>query len=89
MGNVSTSSGSDRRERTPLEAAGYLLGTLTGIAQAVMPVRMWITLIASGMLMSSVYHSESLLDIARALTKFVVLMAILIGSAVFCERSRE
>jgi len=78
----------DQDEKTPTEAAGYIAGTLAGCAQMVMPVRMWITLIASAALIVFVFRSESLLHIARACCVFVTMIAILIGSAVFGRSSR-
>ena len=85
---MSTQTESGTKEKTPTEAAGYIAGTLTGAAQMLMPVRMWITLIASAALMIFVFQSESPLHIARALCIFASLVAILIGSAVFGRRSR-
>lgn len=70
-------------ERTPGEAAGYIAGILTGALELVMPVRMWITLIASAALLIFVFRSESPLEIARALSVFIVIETILIGSGVF------
>jgi hypothetical protein len=66
-----------------MEAAGYIAGTITAAAQMVMPVRIWITLVASMALIIFAFCSESLLNISRALCIFTTLMSILIGSAVF------
>jgi len=76
------------KEKTPTEAAGYIAGSLTGAAQMVMPVRMWITLISLAALIFFVFQSESLLHIMRAFCVFSSLIAILIGSAVFGKMSR-
>lgn len=78
-----------QEEKTPIEAAGYIAGTLTAVAQMVMPVRMWITLIASTVLLVFVFRSESPLNVARALCIYVSLIAVLIGSAVFSKRLRR
>jgi hypothetical protein len=85
---MSTQTPSDTKEKTPTEAAGYIAGTLTGAAEMVMPVRMWITLIASVALIVFVFQSESLLNIARAFCIFASLISVLIGSAVYSGRSR-
>ena len=85
---MNTQTASNTKEKTPTEAAGYIAGTLTGAAQMVMPVRMWVTLIASITLIVFVFQSESPLHIARALCVFITLVAILIGSAVYGRRSR-
>jgi hypothetical protein len=85
---MSTKPGTDESEKTPVEAAGYIAGTLTGAAQTVMPVRMWITLIASAALIVFVFQSESLLNIARAFCLFASVIAILLGSAVFGAGAR-
>lgn len=85
---MSTKTASDTKEKTPIEAAGYIAGILTGAAQMVMPVRMWITLIASTALIVFVFQSESLLHIARALSVFGSLVSVMIGLAVFSGSSR-
>jgi lipid-A-disaccharide synthase-like uncharacterized protein len=85
---MNTQTATDTKEKTPTEAAGYIAGTLTGAAQMVMPVRMWMTLIASTVMIVYVFQSESPLHIARALCVFSALIAILIGSAVFGRRIR-
>ncbi|MFT4548872.1 MAG: hypothetical protein ACI9MB_002840 [Verrucomicrobiales bacterium] len=85
---MSTPSVPDTKEKTPTEAAGYIAGTLTGAAQMVMPVRMWITLLASVALIIFVFQSESLLNIARAFCVFASMISVLIGSAVYSGRSR-
>lgn len=84
---MNTKTVSEPKEKTPSEAAGYIAGTLIGAAEMIMSVRMWITLIASIALTIFVFRSESLLEIARALSAFVSLMAILVGSAVFGKKS--
>jgi hypothetical protein len=85
---MSTQTASDTKEKTATEAAGYIAGTLTGAAQMVMPVRMWIILIASAALLVFVFQSDSPLHVARALCVFSSIVAILVGSAVFGRRSR-
>ena len=85
---MSSQKKSDPDEKTPIEAAGYIAGTLTGAAEAVMPVRMWITLITSAALLIFVFRSESLLNIARALCVYTAVETILIGSAVFGLKRR-
>jgi hypothetical protein len=85
---MSTHTSKDTREKTPTEAAGYIAGTLAGAAQLVMPVRMWMLLIASTVLIVDVFQSDSSLHILRALCIFSAFVAILIGSAVFGGRSR-
>ncbi len=57
----------DKKGETPPESASYGLGVLAGVAQSVMPIRMWLTLIASGVLFFVVIRTESLLTIGRAL----------------------
>lgn len=74
--------------RTPSEAAGYIAGIMTGAAEMVMPVRMWLTLLASAALLIFVFRSDSLLHIARALCLYVTLESILIGSGVFRRGQR-
>jgi hypothetical protein len=69
--------------KTPPEAAGYIGGTLTAVLQAVMPVRMWILLTASVVLLIEVFQTESLLSIARMASVYLVVLGVLIGSAVF------
>lgn len=76
----------DQQEKSPTEAAGYIAGGLTAIAQAVMPIRMWITLISSAALIVFVLNSESVLNIARALCIYATLTAVLVGSAVYHRR---
>jgi len=72
--------------KTPAEAAGYIGGALTAIAQAVMPVRAWLLLTASVALLIGVFNTESLLSIARMASVYVVVVAVLIGSAAFQRR---
>ncbi len=78
----------DPDEKTRAEAAGYIAGILTGALEMVMPVRMWITLIASVALLIFVFCSDSLLDIARATCVFITIESILIGSGVFRRSQR-
>lgn len=65
------------------EAVGYIAGTFTAIAQAIMPVRMWLLLAASGVLLFVVFRTTDLLEIARALAVYVTVVAIQLGSGVF------
>lgn len=83
---MSTEQATDEKERTPTEAAGYIAGTLTGAAQMIMPVRMWITLVATIVLIVFAFQTDSLLNIARALCLFISLISILVGSAVYRRR---
>lgn len=78
----------DEREKSSVESAGYIGGTLTGAAQMVMPVRMWITLLASVALMLFVFRCESVLHIVRGFCVYTALISVLIGSAVFGRRLR-
>jgi lipid-A-disaccharide synthase-like uncharacterized protein len=85
---MKTENDPSAEERTPIAAAGYIAGTLTGAAEMVMPVRMWITLIASVALLIFVFRSDSVLNIARALCAYTAIESILIGSAVFGLKRR-
>jgi len=69
--------------KTATAAAGYVSGALTAIAQAVMPVRMWLLLAASIVALIVVFQTESMLSIARIAFVYMVLVAVLVGSAVF------
>ena len=80
---------SETRERTPAQAAGYILGTLTGIVQTVMPVRMWITTIASVTLVAYVCNISSLAEIARALCCYIALMVMITVPAIFKDQPRR
>lgn len=79
---------SETRDKTAAEAAGYIAGTLTGMAQTVMPMWMWITLLASAALIVFAFYSTSPLGIARAFAIYASLLAILIRSAVYPRRQR-
>jgi len=72
--------------RTPTEAAGYIGGALTALARAFMPVRMWLLLIASVVALIVAFQTESMLSIARIAFVYMVVVAVLIGSAVFQRR---
>ena len=85
---MKTVSNSAHGNQTPTEAAGYIAGILTGAACLIMPIRMLITMAASMALIVFAFRTESTLGIARACCLFVVLIAILVGSAVFGKRSR-
>lgn len=85
---MSTPTVSAKKEMTPAEAAGYIAGTVTGAAQTVMPVRMWILISASTALVAFSFSSDSLLHIARALCAFAAVTALVIGAAIFGRRAR-
>src|SRR5512135_3286010 len=76
----------ESNHKTPSEAAGYIGGVFTAIAQAVMPVRMWLILTASVVLLIKVFDTESLLTIARSVSIYIVVVAVLIASAIFQRR---
>src|ERR1035441_769656 len=80
MNNVTPTTS---ESRTPTEAAGYIGGALTAIAQAFMPVRMWLLLVASIVALILAFQTESVLSIARIAFVYMVIVALLIGSAVF------
>lgn len=69
--------------RTPTEAAGYIAGAFTGIAQALMPVRMWVLLAASIWGLIEVFQTASLVGIARVGFLYMVVVAVLLGSVIF------
>ena len=48
-----------------------------------MPVRMWLLLTASVVLLIQVFQTESLLSMSRMVFVYFVVVAVLIGSAVF------
>lgn len=80
---------------TKSEAAGYTLGVLFCLFREIlrpfrkiMPIRMWLTVIASVALVSFVNQSESVILIVRAFCAYAALIAILIGSAVYKRKWR-
>ena len=48
-----------------------------------MPVRMWLLLVASIVVLIVAFQTESMLSIARIAFVYMVIVALLIGSAVF------
>ena len=79
---MATSPSIQTRKKTPAEAAGYIAGTVTGIASRILPIRMWITLLASAVLILYAFNSNSTLEIARGFCVFSSLVAVMGCSAV-------
>jgi Ca2+/Na+ antiporter len=73
MNNVTPTTS---ESRTPTEAAGYIGGALTAIA----------LLVASIVALILAFQTESVLSIARIAFVYMVVVAVLIGSAVFQQK---
>ena len=73
MNNVTPTTS---ESRTPTEAAGYIGGALTAIA----------LLVASIVALILAFQTESVLSIARIAFVYMVIVALLIGSAVFQQK---
>ena len=72
-------SQSAKDQQTPAEAVGYIAGFFVSLARVILPLRIWIILIASIALIVFAFRSESALHITRALCIYATLISLLLG----------
>lgn len=68
------------------EKTGYRIGSLAAVLQEIMPLRLWMTLGLSFILVLKVFTTDSVLDVARWTAVYLALVMLLMGSAVFFKR---